>query len=127
MNGTQTHDHYTARCPGCKRYMRLYIHHGRVDGQYGYWLACTLCNWTQDSFHETISGALQAYEDMPPAAPAAERDPDPLYTAALYATIAQSEALARMAAAAEKQAADVRAIREVLETLLDTMAAEVQP
>lgn len=36
-------------------------------------------------------------------------------------------ALERQAAAAEQQAAELRMVREVLETLLDTMAAEVQP
>ena len=44
-----------------------------------------------------------------------------------YATDCMAEAMTRMAAAAEQQAAELRMVREVLETLLDTMAAEVQP
>lgn len=91
-------------------------------------LNCPVCGWQQPEGWMKVDHAVAAYERMREAQRRIARTPsvpDPL--AVYHVTIAQVEALQRMAAAAEQQAADVRAIREVLETLLDNVAAEVQP
>lgn len=126
-------DYILSRCPGCRTDQKLYIHNSTE----GYWLACPSCEWTQTGCHADADAAVQAYDDIPPTG--APPTPDYLdmarsrakwdsYNATTaYAAVAQAEAAQRMAAAAEQQAAELRMVREVLETLLDAMAAEVQP
>jgi hypothetical protein len=101
-------------CPECGRHgLEYYEYHSK------YLLICLQCDWEQANMYTSLREAAAALGTQPAQPPA-----KPLTTAAnlakngnfeaagYYAAVAQAEALARIA--------------EVLETLLDDMAAAVR-